>query len=196
MNDQAHSALRNSHSTWNPVMQIYGVLETCLYVNDLMAAVEFYTTVLGMRLIEHQPGRHAFFRCANQMLLLFDPRETNRPDTEFPQHGALGAGHVAFAVDENDWAAWKSRLQQFGVAIEKTIVWPQGGASIYFRDPAGNSLELALPTIWHLPVSRSLTDFETAATWKNAPSLVKNLISSSSMNQMACISVAKNLRPQ
>jgi len=28
--------------------------------------------------------------------------------------------------------------------------WPQGGRSIYFRDPAGNSLEFAEPRIWRL----------------------------------------------
>jgi catechol 2,3-dioxygenase-like lactoylglutathione lyase family enzyme len=28
---------------------------------------------------------------------------------------------------------------------------PRGGRSFYFRDPAGNSLELATPRIWGLP---------------------------------------------
>ena len=28
------------------------------------------------------------------------------------------------------------------------VPWPEGGRSIYFRDPAGNSLELAPPTLW------------------------------------------------
>jgi hypothetical protein len=35
-----------------------------------------------------------------------------------------------------------------GVAIEKEIDWQEGGASLYLRDPAGNSIELAPPTIW------------------------------------------------
>jgi predicted enzyme related to lactoylglutathione lyase len=34
------------------------------------------------------------------------------------------------------------------VAIEKIVDWPGGGRSLYFRDPAGNSLELATPRIW------------------------------------------------
>ena len=37
--------------------------------------------------------------------------------------------------------------------IEKTIAWPQGGHSVYFRDPAGNSLEVASPLIWHIDES-------------------------------------------
>jgi hypothetical protein len=37
------------------------------------------------------------------------------------------------------------------VAIEHEATWPRGGRSFYFRDPAGNSLELATPRIWGLP---------------------------------------------
>jgi catechol 2,3-dioxygenase-like lactoylglutathione lyase family enzyme len=37
------------------------------------------------------------------------------------------------------------------VAIEQEMDWPRGGRSFYFRDPAGNSLELATPKIWGLP---------------------------------------------
>ena len=37
-----------------------------------------------------------------------------------------------------------------GVGIESTVEWPQGGRSIYFRDPAGNSLEFAEARIWGL----------------------------------------------
>jgi hypothetical protein len=37
------------------------------------------------------------------------------------------------------------------VAIESDFAWPGGGRSLYFRDPAGNSLEFAEPAIWHLP---------------------------------------------
>jgi hypothetical protein len=28
------------------------------------------------------------------------------------------------------------------------VEWPGGGRSIYFRDPAGNSVELGTPAIW------------------------------------------------
>ncbi len=28
------------------------------------------------------------------------------------------------------------------------VNWDQGGTSLYFRDPAGNSIELAPPTLW------------------------------------------------
>ena len=37
-----------------------------------------------------------------------------------------------------------------GVDIETEVEWPGGGRSIYVRDPAGNSVELASSTIWGL----------------------------------------------
>ncbi len=38
--------------------------------------------------------------------------------------------------------------EKAGVAIEAEFAWPRGGRSIYFRDPSGNSLEFANPSIW------------------------------------------------
>ena len=45
---------------------------------------------------------------------------------------------------------WRQHLEAAGIAIEQTVDWPRGGRSFYFRDPAGNSLELATPKIWGL----------------------------------------------
>jgi len=129
-------------------MHVDGVLETCLYVNDLDAAERFYTNVLGLEFAGRQEGRHVFFRCGLRMLLLFDPRATSRPDSDVPQHGAQGPSHVAFVARADELGEWIEHLLDHSVAIEKIVDWPQGGRSVYFRDPAGNSLELATPKIW------------------------------------------------
>jgi catechol 2,3-dioxygenase-like lactoylglutathione lyase family enzyme len=84
------------------------------------------------------------------MLLLFEPRAASS-GRNVPPHGAQGPGHACFAVAEPDLAYWKERLHAAGVAIEQEVDWPRGGRSFYFRDPAGNSLELATPKIWGLP---------------------------------------------
>lgn len=55
---------------------------------------------------------------------------------------------VAFATPENDLAEWRDKLQRLDVPIEKEVEWPEGGTSVYFRDPAGNSVELAPSTLW------------------------------------------------
>jgi catechol 2,3-dioxygenase-like lactoylglutathione lyase family enzyme len=134
-------------------MQIAGILETCLYAPDLAEAERFYTDVLGLQLISHEPERHLFFRCGEGVLLIFNPERTSTDQTAIggaiiPLHGATGAGHVAFRVKEEELDMWRDRLQQEGVAIESEVAWPGGGRSIYFRDPAGNSLEFAMASIW------------------------------------------------
>jgi catechol 2,3-dioxygenase-like lactoylglutathione lyase family enzyme len=130
-------------------MQPHAILETCLYVDDLQAAERFYHRVLGLPCVGRQDGRHVFFRCGDHMLLIFNPIETSNQESEVPPHGATGVGHVAFAVHAPEMDRWRIRLEEQGVEIEQVVHWPQGGTSLYFRDPAGNSVELATPSIWN-----------------------------------------------
>ena len=113
-------------------MQPAAVRETALYVTDLGAAERFYGVVL-----------------------LFNAeatREPPAPDAKLPvpPHGAAGEGHLCFAASEAEIDRWKAHLAERGVAIEAEFEWPKGGRSIYFRDPSGNSLEFANPSIWGL----------------------------------------------
>lgn len=131
------------------------VLETCLYADDLGAAEAFYAGVLGLEPFARSAGRHVFFRCGPGVFLLFAPTVTaTGPGTAsgvpVPPHGAHGAGHVAFAVADAALDAWHARLLAAGVGVEAEITWPAGGRSLYVRDPAGNSVELASPRIWGL----------------------------------------------
>lgn len=127
---------------------IRSVLETCLYATDLDAAAAFYGEVLGLTEVSREEGRHVFFRCGKQMVLLFKPEATSDPGGMLPPHGAEGPGHVAFAVDDAQLDAWHERLERRGVPIEKDMQWGEAGRSLYVRDPAGNSVELATPSIW------------------------------------------------
>ena len=128
-------------------MRLRSVLETVLYVEDLEAAADFYREVLGLEQVTLRPGQFAFFRLEHQMLLLFVAAAACQ-STKVPPHGATGTGHVCFAVADEALEAWARRLTAAGVGIEQWQDWPGGGRSFYFRDPAGNSLELASPRIW------------------------------------------------
>jgi catechol 2,3-dioxygenase-like lactoylglutathione lyase family enzyme len=57
---------------------------------------------------------------------------------------------LCFAASAEEIDRWKAELQSQGIAIEADFEWPNGGCSIYFRDPSGNSLEIAEPRIWGL----------------------------------------------
>ncbi len=131
-------------------MNVNRVLETCLYVDDLAAAHQFYQAVLGLEPFTSVAGRHLFYRCGAGVLLLFNPNETAKGGGSAPAHGAHGPGHVAFAMQPDQVDAWRGWLTQQGVAVETEVTWPGGGQSLYFRDPAGNSLELTTPATWSL----------------------------------------------
>ncbi len=131
------------------------ILESALYVDDLDKAEAFYRDVLGLERIAKVEGRHVFFRCGDGVLLLFDPAATVNPPAPdarlpVPPHGAKGDGHLCFRATEDEMDRWKAHLRDRDVDIEAEFEWPQGGRSIYFRDPAGNSLEFANPSIWGL----------------------------------------------
>ena len=128
------------------------ILESALYVDDLDAAEAFYGETLGLERIAKVEGRHVFFRCGDGVLLLFVAEATVKPASNpampVPPHGARGPGHLCFRADEDEIEVWRSTLEEAGVAIEADFRWPNGARSIYFRDPAGNSLEFADPAIW------------------------------------------------
>jgi catechol 2,3-dioxygenase-like lactoylglutathione lyase family enzyme len=130
------------------------VLETILYANDLDAAEAFYHKVLGFEVHACAPGRHVFFRCGGQMLLIFNPHATRAAPKAgalpVPPHGADGEGHVCFRASADEIDRWRAHLEANGIVIEADFDWPDGGRSIYFRDPAGNCLEFAEPRIWGL----------------------------------------------
>lgn len=135
---------------------LLGSLESALYAIDLDAAARFWTDVVGLTEIGRVPGRHVFLRTATapvQVLLIFNPDATRtppKPDARLPvpPHGARGPGHFCLAAAPDTLTAWRAHLQSRGIEIEADFRWPQGGRSIYFRDPAGNSIEIADPKIW------------------------------------------------
>ena len=130
------------------------ILETVLYAHDLAKIEDFYRRVLDLEPFAVVPGRHVFYRCQDQMLLIFNPSATRIAPAPgalpVPQHGMEGEGHVCFRASAEEIAQWRAKLAALGIAIEADFEWPNGGHSIYFRDPAGNCIEFAEPRIWGL----------------------------------------------
>lgn len=128
------------------------LLEAAIYCADLDAAEAFYGGVLGLEKVQRVGARHVFFRVGTGILLVFNPAETVKPTGNprlpVPPHGARGEGHVCLAMPGAALDAWRARLEAAGVAIEADFLWPNGARSVYFRDPCGNSVELAEPRLW------------------------------------------------
>jgi catechol 2,3-dioxygenase-like lactoylglutathione lyase family enzyme len=139
--------------------RLSSILETSIYVNDLDEADRFYGGVLGLKKIFSVPGRQLVFACGDGVLLVFDPERAKSDQVVInggilPFHGTHGAGHIAFKVAEPEFQQWRERFRVAEVAIESEVNWPNGARSVYFRDPAGNVLELATPNMWEfMPLS-------------------------------------------
>ncbi|MFT3683716.1 MAG: VOC family protein [Phycisphaerales bacterium] len=129
-----------------PIAQVF---ETVLYAENVLAAVPFYTDILGLKPLRPPTAQSTVFRIApDSMLLLVDPNYSRQTGRQAPHHGTAGAGHAALRIDDAHYDAWRTWLTNHGVQIEKEVTWPPGGRSIYFRDPAGNSVELAAGNVW------------------------------------------------
>jgi catechol 2,3-dioxygenase-like lactoylglutathione lyase family enzyme len=142
-------------------LQPPSILETALYCRDLDAAERFYRDVIGLEVLARQVGRHVFLRCGEGVVLLFNPDATADPATatdgpSVPRHGAHGPGHLAFRLPEREIERWQAHLAAARVPIEAEVRWPHGGYSLYLRDPAGNSIELATAALWGLAESPTL----------------------------------------
>jgi catechol 2,3-dioxygenase-like lactoylglutathione lyase family enzyme len=133
-------------------MNVTGVLETSIYVDDVARSAGFYRRIFGFeQLVGDQrfcalnvSGRHVF--------LIFKKGGTLQPmqlpGGVLPPHDGSGQQHFAFSVPEADLASWEQKLEENGVEIESRITWPRGGKSIYFRDPDGHLAELITPGCW------------------------------------------------
>ena len=132
-------------------MKIKAVVETAVYVDDLDDAEDFYRRILGLRVMGKEPGRHVFFQVGEAGVLLAFRAEATLKGDPLPPHGAAGPGHFALGIDAEALDAWRTLLQGHGVSVEKEVEWPNGGKSLYFRDPAGNLVELVTPGVWGLP---------------------------------------------
>jgi catechol 2,3-dioxygenase-like lactoylglutathione lyase family enzyme len=132
-------------------MKLGQLSEATLYANDLAAARHFYHDILGLEIVSTLTDRGLAFRCGVTVLLVFDPERTRIHDAGVPAHGAVGPGHAAFVITESEIEPWRRHLRAHGVEIEEEVEWPRGDRSLYFRDPAGNVIELAPPAMWHPP---------------------------------------------
>jgi len=131
--------------------RIRGIVETCINVSDISRARRFYEGIFGFDVIEHD-DRFCAFQVGPDVLLLFMQGGSAHPIAVtgglIPPHNTLGAGHFAFAILADELESWPQVLRDRGIQIESEISWERGGHSIYFRDPAGNLLELVSPGTW------------------------------------------------
>jgi catechol 2,3-dioxygenase-like lactoylglutathione lyase family enzyme len=134
--------------------EVYGILETALYVKDAQAAAAFYRRLFGFRTLLESDRLVALDVAGRSVLLLFKQGATDRAFATaggvIPGHSGSGNTHFAFAIAANQIDAWRQQLSSQGVPVESEVSWPGGAHSIYFRDPDQHLAELITPGFWNI----------------------------------------------
>jgi catechol-2,3-dioxygenase len=132
-------------------MKINKVIETCIYSSDLESMKKFYVEVVGLSVIQEETDKLIFLKAGKSMLLIFDPLRTSVNNDLLPTHGAVtppSSIHFAIEIEEQEYKPWKDHLRRKEVAIQKEVNWDGKTKSLYFRDPAGNLVELITSGGW------------------------------------------------
>lgn len=113
-------------------------------VDDVEAALDFYTTHLGFEPLTSAAPAFADVLRGNLRLLLSGPTSSAgrpMPDGTKPGPGGWNRIHLHVA----DLAAEVARLRGAGVSFRNDIVTGPGGSQILMEDPSGNVVELFQP---------------------------------------------------
>jgi catechol 2,3-dioxygenase-like lactoylglutathione lyase family enzyme len=113
-------------------------------VDDVEAAVAFYTTYLGFTLITKTAPAFADVARGDLRLLLSGPSSSAgrpMPDGRRPAPGGWNRIHLIV----EDLSAEVDRLRAAGVHFRNDIVTGPGGSQILLDDPSGNPIELFQP---------------------------------------------------
>jgi len=117
-------------------------------VNDIDAAIGFYTRHLGFSVQMHPNDMFAMLTRGDLRLVLSVPGNTPgggqaMPDGTMPQPG----GWNRFSIEVPDLTATVAQLRGDGVRFRNDLVTGVGGRQIIAEDPSGNPVELFEPAM-------------------------------------------------
>ena len=115
-------------------------------VDDVEAAIRFYTERLGFKIVMHPSPGFALVSRGDLRLLLSAPGGGGgagqaMPDGRRPEPG----GWNRIQIEVEDLAGTVAALRQTGVRFRNEVVVGNGGKQILVEDPAGNPVELFEP---------------------------------------------------
>lgn len=125
-------------------LQVPSTVNVRYLVDDVDAAVAWYTRHLGFGLLNNRAPAFADVSLGSLRLLISGPTSSaGRPmsDGERPRSG--GWNRIHLVVENLD--AEVARLRAEGVQFRNDIVTGPGGAQVLLVDPSGNLVELFQP---------------------------------------------------
>jgi catechol 2,3-dioxygenase-like lactoylglutathione lyase family enzyme len=125
---------------------VKSISELALWVKDLDRAVAYYRDYLGFTVDEIDPGKNAFLRSGDFLLVLFVPDD---PGTvlarEYLQRFGGPRGHVyhvAFRLDPDRLDGFCETLRGHGLEVRGPINFATGRRSYFVEDPDEHTIEL------------------------------------------------------
>jgi catechol 2,3-dioxygenase-like lactoylglutathione lyase family enzyme len=128
-------------------------------VNDIAAAIDFYTTRLHVELQMHPNDLFAMLGHGELRLVLVKPVGPDgpagggapMPDGTMQEPG----GWNRFSLEVPDLAAAVEQLRSCGARFRNEVVTGVGGKQVLVEDPSGNPVELFEPILPEAKLSRS-----------------------------------------
>ena len=125
---------------------VSGIIETALYVEDMGRSVKFYQRLFGFATLYASDRITALRVAPGQVLLVMQKGASSKPSVMsfgmIPPSDASGQQHLALGILPEQLNGWRQSLHRHGIEIESAIDWPEGGHSLYFRDPDRHCIEL------------------------------------------------------
>ncbi len=113
-------------------------------VDDVKEALDFYTNVLGFKVLTSFAPAFADVARGNLRLLLSGPTSSaGRPMPDGAKPGPGGWNRIHLIVD--DIATEVARLRDAGAGFRNDILSGPGGKQVLLQDPSGNVIELFQP---------------------------------------------------
>ena len=98
-----------------------GILESSLYVTDVVRSAQFYEKIFGFPVISDFGERGCAMKAGDrQVLLLF--KKGGSLDI-LSAHDGDGELHIAFAITLAELASWETWLEENGIAVEEKHAW-------------------------------------------------------------------------
>ena len=139
----AHSASAQGANAGNPEL-----VRVRYIVNDVPAAVAFYTTKLGFKLDMQAGSAFAALSRGGVQLLLSPSKGPGGASQPMPNGDRPApGGWNRIVINTPDLQGEVARLRKAGVPMRNDIVIGLGGNEILLDDPSGNAVELFQSTL-------------------------------------------------
>ena len=132
-------------SSGGPVATVLGFDHINIKSRDMQRSIDFYTNVIGLRLVRLDRNSEGEIRFAalrvGDALIDIQPNSSSGWDAD-----RTGMNHMALLIEPADLAAIAERCRQLDIPITEGPVSRQGaygmGQALYIQDPDGHGIEL------------------------------------------------------